>query len=382
MIIKNFGLILLFLKSPHKFFLENNVVNPVENQEELPSITRANFTEIIPDWLTYLPSFLAWLLLGIYYRSFALPCLANPKMSLGGFANESKMQIFKDFAFKEYLPITAHITRTDNLTQQALAKTMTKYGLEFPIIVKPDTGCKGIGVQIISNITMLYDYAISYPVGEEFLLNEFIEYHKEIGVFFIKSPNQQKGFIPSITVKYPFLIKGDGKQTARDYLKNNSGGRRLIKSCELYHGKNLDKIIPKGSFFRVSMFGNHRLGTIFKNGNDWIDDALTEQINHLATGLPEFYFGRFDIKYNSLKDLKNGKNFKIIEINGASSEMTHIWDNRHSLCYLWRITILQFYHLFKIGNHNRKRGFQTPSLKTTWHGIAMELKRRKFYPLY
>jgi hypothetical protein len=40
-----------------------------------------------------------------------------------------------------------------------------------------------------------------------------------------------------------------------------------------------------------------------------------------------------DIRYQNFKDLEAGKNFKIIEINGAKSEPTHIYDPKHSLKY-------------------------------------------------
>ena len=46
-----------------------------------------------------------------------------------------------------------------------------------------------------------------------------------------------------------------------------------------------------------------------------------------------FYYGRLDIRYDNFEDLEAGKNFKIIEINGAKSEPTHIYDPKHSLWY-------------------------------------------------
>jgi hypothetical protein len=38
--------------------------------------------------------------------------------------------------------------------------------------------------------------------------------------------------------------------------------------------------------------------------------------------------------YENLEQLKDGKSFKIIEINGAKSEPTHMYDPKHSLFLL------------------------------------------------
>ena len=42
-----------------------------------------------------------------------------------------------------------------------------------------------------------------------------------------------------------------------------------------------------------------------------------------------YYSGRLDIRYNTLDELKPGNNFSIIELNGAGSEPTHIYDPTH-----------------------------------------------------
>ncbi|MBT8384278.1 MAG: D-alanine--D-alanine ligase, partial [Bacteroidia bacterium] len=48
-------------------------------------------------------------------------------------------------------------------------------------------------------------------------------------------------------------------------------------------------------------------------------DNLIKQIDH-------WYYGRLDIKYDTFEKLIQGKDFKIIEMNGIISEPTHIYD--------------------------------------------------------
>jgi hypothetical protein len=67
-----------------------------------------------------------------------------------------------------------------------------------------------------------------------------------------------------------------------------------------------------------------------------------------------FYFGRLDIRYNTLEDLKKQKNFSIIELNGAGSEPTHIYDPRHSILFAWKEIIRHWIILNRISRINHK----------------------------
>ena len=53
--------------------------------------------------------------------------------------------------------------------------------------------------------------------------------------------------------------------------------------------------------------------------------------------------------------IKAGKNFEIVEINGAGSEATHIWDANTKLMEAYRTLFLQWNLLFRIGHEVRKR---------------------------
>ncbi len=75
--------------------------------------------------------------------------------------------------------------------------------------------------------------------------------------------------------------------------------------------------------------------------------------------MPEFYFGRFDVRYDSLEDLRAGRNFWLIEVNGAGSESTHIWDRTTRLRDAYSFLFFQQRTLFEIGAANRARGFSS-----------------------
>jgi len=69
-----------------------------------------------------------------------------------------------------------------------------------------------------------------------------------------------------------------------------------------------------------------------------------------------------------LEELAEGKNFSIIEINGAGSEATHIYDPKHSLFFAWKEIIRHWGLLNRISIVNYKKGHGYMSFKD---GMAM-----------
>src|SRR3546814_11492466 len=71
--------------------------------------------------------------------------------------------------------------------------------------------------------------------------------------------------------------------------------------------------------------------------------------------MPEFYFGRFDVRFRSVEALGRGEDFQILEVNGASAEAIHIWDPEHTVRETYRVLFEQFRLLSEIGAGNRDR---------------------------
>src|SRR5213078_3087959 len=68
-----------------------------------------------------------------------------------------------------------------------------------------------------------------------------------------------------------------------------------------------------------------------------------------------FYFGRLDVRYNTWDELRQGKNFSIIELNGAGSEPTHMYDPKHSIFYAWKEIIRHWKILARISRINHQQ---------------------------
>lgn len=87
---------------------------------------------------------------------------------------------------------------------------------------------------------------------------------------------------------------------------------------------------------------------------------MTGVIDIVCSRIDGFYFGRLDIRYANWEDLQRGKNFSIIELNGAGSEPTHIYDPAHSLFFAWREIIRHWNILWNISrqnHHNKKMAY-------------------------
>jgi len=92
-------------------------------------------------------------------------------------------------------------------------------------------------------------------------------------------------------------------------------------------------------------------------------------IDAVCRQIAGFYYGRLDIKFTSWEDLSQGKNFSIIELNGAGSEPTHIYDPAHSLFFAWKEIIRHWRLLYKISLLNAKN--KKILLMTTAEGMKM-----------
>ncbi len=93
-------------------------------------------------------------------------------------------------------------------------------------------------------------------------------------------------------------------------------------------------------------------GAKFIDSTHLIDEKITAAIDNVCSQIPDFHFGRLDVRYNTWEELKEGKNFSIIELNGAGSEPTHIYDPQHSIFFAWKEIIRHWIILNRISRMN------------------------------
>ena len=61
---------------------------------------------------------------------------------------------------------------------------------------------------------------------------------------------------------------------------------------------------------------------------------------------------------NSVEDLKQGKNFSILEYNGCGAEPNHFYDTGYTLMNAYREILKHWKDLYHICNYNSKQGIK------------------------
>ena len=352
------------------------------------SAGRTSWFEFAPPHLFYTPIaiYCGWLSLRHFGPTLLTNC--NPSLPYSGLVGESKYQVLSEVKgdARNLVPDYVSVLRwggeggIDRTVEDAIA-AMKEAGLSFPLVAKPDIGMRGVGVQLAHSEEELRAYVETFPAGANFMLQTLVDEEGEAGVFYVREPGEEKGRITSLTLKYFPRVTGDGKSTLRDLIMNDSRAGKLSHIYLDRHQQRLNDVIPEGESVRIAFAGSHSRGTIFRNGNDEITEAMTDAFDEIAKSVGEFYIGRFDVRFGDFEALKQGKGFRIIEINGAGGEQTHIWDSRTTLREAYKALLMQFGALYRIGAKNRRRGFKPTSLPGLIRAWLGEKKLTKHYPI-
>jgi len=283
---------------------------------------------------------------------------------------ESKKKIY-DILPPALYPKTILVIPAESADQ--LIHKVRSGNFSYPLIAKPDIGGKGRGVKKIYSEQELVEYIKRFPF--EMLVQEFVPYDEEIGVFYYRYPDQSEGNISGIVGKHFLAVKGDGKSTIEVLLRKEKRFILQLPSLTELLGDQLHKVLAKGEEKLLVPYGNHARGALFVDNTHWIDEKFLESINAICKQIPGFYFGRLDIRYRSLEKLKEGKEFSLIEVNGAGSEPTHMYDPRNSIFKAWKEIIRHWIILWRISNGNHQRGVKYLSRK---EGVQMFRQAREY----
>ena len=293
--------------------------------------------------------------LGIRFRSWTLFTAANPAIPAGGFVGESKHQIFARLKnATAWLPDFIFLASGEPAQRRPQAEEfMRTHGVQFPVVLKPDAGQRGSGVSIVRSSAQLRQYLTqaSFPA----ILQEYVP-GEEYGVFYYRYPGNARGRVLSVTEKRMPVLLGDGRRTLEELVLADD---RAVCMSDFYLRKNSEraqKVPGAGEQVQLVEIGAHCRGAIFLDGGDKLTPALEESIDRIAQRFDGFFFGRFDIRVPSREDFAAGRNVKIVELNGVTSEATHIYDPKLSLFDAYRVLFRQWRIAFEIGDLNCVRG--------------------------
>ena len=283
---------------------------------------------------------------------------------------ESKKNIY-ELLPPEYYPKTILI-RPGELKNEIIQK-IRENDFNYPLIAKPDIGGKGKGVKKIASETELLAYLEKFPFN--MLVQDFVPYMEEVGIFYYRYPDHPKGNISGIVGKHFLKVEGDGQSTIEQLLKKEKRYILQLSSLRQLLGEDLLVVLPMGEERVLVPYGNHARGAMFADYTHWVDQKLVDSIDAICKKIPDFYFGRLDIRYSSLEKLKEGKEFSLIEVNGAGSEPTHMYDPVNSLIDAWKQIIKHWLILWRISRQNHAKGIAYLSGR---EGIRMFRQAREY----
>lgn len=308
--------------------------------------------EYWPYQLVYVPIYFLWFFYAIKSKSIFFFSASNPSIKNGGFVMESKKAIY-NLIPPQFYPKTELIKEGAPLHE--IVKIVEEAQIQFPFIAKPDIGLRGSAVKKINSVTELKQYA--QKANFDFLIQDLIPFENEVGIFYVRYPNEKHGRITGIVSKEFLVVTGNGTATIEALLHENPRYALQLDVLKKEYGDKLNQVLSQGEKINLVPYGNHIRGAKFVDASHWITTDLENAINAICVQVPGFYFGRLDVMYQSLEELEQGKNFSIVELNGAASEPTHIYDPKHSLFFAWKELARHITYMYRISTMNKELGF-------------------------
>jgi hypothetical protein len=302
--------------------------------------------------LKYIPLYPAWIWYCLRSGSWWFFTASNPTLTFGGFEGESKKEMYEQLPQGSY-PKCIYISPSMPFID--VEEKMKNHDFVYPLVVKPDVGMMGFLFRKIDSAEQLKSYHVKIPV--DYIIQELVNYPLEISVFYYRFPGEEKGTITGFLKKELLEVTGDGKSTLGELmLQLLSRPGFKINEWRIKHAARLPDIIPVGEVFRISWVANLSRGGKLIHLTDQKDDALLKVFDELSHYTKHFYYGRYDIKCESIDELKKGKKFSILEFNGSGAEPHHVYGSGNNLFQAYTIILHHWKMLYKISKANNKRG--------------------------
>ncbi len=284
---------------------------------------------------------------------------------------EPKREMY-DLLPKELYPTTFNILPEENF--ETVLSKLKSSGIIYPFIVKPEIGGQGILFRKIDDEASLKHYHSLVPA--EYIVQKMVHYPIEVSVFHIRHPKDQKGVVTGFLHKIPLQVLGDGKHTLEQLVLLNPKSEKRYHDLHSRHTDMWDIIIPKNEKYILSYAANHNRGAHFIDLKDFINDDLVAVFDKLSIRINDFFYGRYDIMCNSVEELRQGKNFMILEYNGCGAEPNHFYDTGYTLGEAYKEILKHWQLLYTISAYNAKQGIKPWGF---WRGVKFQRDTKKLF---
>ncbi len=322
---------------------------------------RISHWETWPYLVKYIPLSPFWFWYCLRARSLWFFTPSNPSLTFGGFEGESKKEMYDQLPPHSYPP-TVYISHGVSFNE--VVDVFNTANFNFPVAVKPIVGMMGFMFRRIHSFDELSAYHNKMPA--DYLIQEFVSYPLEVSVFYYRFPNQEHGTISGFIKKEYLEVVGDGKSTLWELILNYPRVRFRLEEMRSKHSDNLDTVLAPGEIYYLSYSLNLSRGGKLVSLESHKDENLLKVFDELSQYTGNFFYGRYDIKCASVEDLKQGKNFSILEYNGSGAEPHHVYGNGNTLLQAYRILLHHWKILYRISRYNNRQGIYYWSFRKGW----------------
>ncbi|MEO6538009.1 MAG: hypothetical protein ABIT07_08505 [Ferruginibacter sp.] len=335
------------------------LLHNIKNWESWPF--KIIYAPIAPMWVWYM----------IKSRAFWFFTPSNPQLTFGGMEGEPKKEMY-NLLPPELYPTTFNVMPSDDLA--SIIKKIHEYRISFPFIVKPEIGGQGILFRKIDTEAELIHYHSLVPV--EYIVQRLVQYPIEVSIFHIRHPQNKKGIITGFLHKLPLQVTGDGEHTLEELILKHPKAVNRVGELHSKHKEKWNAVILNHEKYMLSYAANHNRGAHFIDLKNEIDDRLVTIFDKISVDVNDFFYGRYDVMCNSIKELKEGKNFVILEYNGCGAEPNHFYDTGYTLSGAHKEILKHWKALYEICAYNAAKGIKPwPFLK----GLKFRRETNKTY---
>jgi hypothetical protein len=236
-------------------------------------------------------------------------------------------------------------------------------------------GERGWLIERINTIDELKTYLKAHPI--DIILQTYVQLPLELSIMAFNMPDGSESRVTSICEKNFLSITGDGKSTVEQLiLSNDRAVLQYEKLVSKLGGRVLD-VPGMGQKMLLEPIGNHCRGTMFLDRNLEIDGAIESQMIPLLGTMPGVFYGRFDMRVASWDSLRKGKDIRVLEFNGTSSDPAHIYQPGFSLLRAYKDIFYHWHVMYKIARQNRRSGMRPVSFKKIISGLFIYFRHKR-----
>ncbi len=350
------------------------LVTRVGRQRFAARLARLWTHEFWPSWAYYLLISPKLISLAARHGPMTWTC-ANPGMPMGGgIVGESKAFIQNTLERAGGSALTAKLVKPGPSPRERARTIASLVGTDpalggWPVILKPNSGMRGFGVRRARSVEDAERYCRSMP--RAIVVQRYHPGPREFGVLWHREPDGTGALFGITTKTLPVLI-ADGERT-REQLVLTDHRLRLQAGVLLARlAADRDTIDSAGARIELGIAGNHAQGCRFDDGSALVTLELCAALTELAETFEHgrMDFGRFDLRCETEDQLRRGEDLAVIELNGTTSEATHLYAPGRPLA--WRLGILrrQWDLLFAIGARRRAESHRPVRLVELLGGLV------------